>query len=601
MTRFVLLGLVGLGWACSCHPSVLARAPSASPAVAAKRVELCADFRLLPSGPSCIRPLSAEEQSHRAHSFRLEHDGDRVSHLERINGRGALEPDDDNCTQYSYRYEHGEVVESVGRSLGKSVCARELYSEHGTRRSTVDEFGRPSFENDSYIVGRRFERDARGLVLSSRVFGADGSPITPTGGAHEVRYERDERGFERKTCLFDESGKPYENAFHTHCYTYQYDDFGNNIERRSWDFKNQPTAESGGATRIVREIDRYGNVAASHYFGVDGTGVSNDRAYCATVANQLDDFGFRIGWECLDAHNRPAHFREGLSIGRATPDAFGRTRETRYFDGDGHPFDADPGFARFETARDDLGRVIERRWFKASGGPGQKDGPAVERYTFDERDLEVKRTYFDASGKPWSSRGCAERDFAYDSFRQNVRRTCRDAAGKLARERDGAVITKRSFDERGYLVEETGFDENEQPTNSEDGVSRNVYHYDGLGLAKGTDFFAADGSKVSLSRFRSLIVRPPYSSEFWPEGKREEALARIEAARRDLLAGMPFINALKLYGDVSINSVRPGDIGYQRPSHFYSSIRVVTESLKVGEYSEITEFPFGFAVYQRTE
>jgi len=601
VNRLVFVSLLVPAVLAACHPSAVVRAPNSTTTAVAKRVELCADFRLLTTGPSCIRPLTAEEQSHRSQSFRVEYEGSRASRLERINGRGGPEPDDDNCTQYSYRYEGGEVVELIGHSLGGSVCARALFSDHATHRRAVDEFGRPSFENDSFIAERRYERDARGFLMSSRVFGADGSPITPFGGAHEVRYERDARGFERKGCFFDETGKPYENAFHTHCYTYQYDDFGNDIDRRSWDSKNQPTTEGGGSAHLVREVDRYGNVTSTHSTRLDGTGISSFRPYCATVVNHFDEFGFRIGWECLDGRNQPWHFREGLAIGRSTPDMRGHTREVRYFDGQGRPFDADPGFARYELSRDERGRVIERRWFRANGMPGQKDGPAVERYTFDERDLEVKRAYFDASDKPSSYRGCVEVDSEYDSFRQRIRRTCLDAAGKPTRAKSGVAINRYTYDTRGYLLEDASFDEREQPANDEGGIARSVYHHDSLGLFHGTDFFAADGSKVSVPRFSSLIVRLPYSSESWPEGNREEALARIEAARRDLLAGLPFVSALKLYGDVPINSSRPGDIGYQPPARFYSSIRVVTESLKVGEYSEITEFPFGFAIYQRTE
>jgi YD repeat-containing protein len=580
------------------HPVLAAEPVNKAPT---PRVELCADFRIALHGPVCVRELTADEQSRRSVSERFEYEGDRVVRRVRINGRGSPEPDDQDCTEYRYRYAAGELTEATGYASAGSVCERRLFSEHATRTQFVDAWGRPAFSNDRLFTAERFERDAHGLISRSRVFGPDGSPVTPSGGAHDARYERDAKGEVQRMCYFDEHGQPFETAYRAHCYSYQHDDFGNEIDRQSWDLQGKPSADYGGTHRVLHDVDRVGNVLVAHFLRVDGTPISTEDGHCASFVFQFDEHGFRTGGECHDGQGQLSRYRGGHAIWRESPDALGHAREGRYFDLRGNPFTYESGFACYEVKRDAFGRVTERRYALADGTPGQKNGPPVIRYEYNAQNAESRRGYFDAAGQAVPFKGCASIETEYDSFRQPIRRSCRDAQGKLTRDNEGAMVTEWRYDANGLGTEELFFDENAQPTAEEDGFARVELHHDALGVARGAKHFALDGSEVPVARFSALIVRVPHSDAFWPGRSREEALSRIETARRELLKGMAFDRALRSFGDPSVNDTHPGDIGYLTLRHVYSAVRAAAENLKVGEYSEIIEIPFGFALYLRTE
>jgi YD repeat-containing protein len=582
---------------------VAVAAPSAQPnaPAPATRVELCADYRIGLHGPACIRPLTPEEQSHRSYSFRMEYAGSNVARRVRINGRGNPDPDDEDCTEHRYRYIAGELVESTGYAAAGSVCERALYTEHATRISWVDAWGRTAFANDRLYTEERVERDAHGFVSRSRLFGPDGSAVRFAGTAYETRFERDAQGLEQRICYFDEHGQPAENGYRAHCLSFVRDSFGTDIERRAIGVDNQPSADFAGGQRYVREADPFGNVLVTHFYQLDGTPISTEDGHCPVLRFQYDEHGFRTGGECLDGQGHPARYRDGHAVWRGSPDALGYSREGRYFDVQGNPFNYESGFARFDVKRDHFGRVVERRFFLADGTPGQKNGPALTRFEFDERNLEVKRSYFDAAGDPTLYKGCAALETAYDSFRQATRRSCRGKDGKLTRGTDGAAVTEWRYDAKGLLSEERFFDESSLPSAQSDGYVRVEHHYDALGQDHESKHFAPDGSEMKLRRFKGLIVRVPHSDAFWPGHSREEALGRIESARRELVKGMPFDQALREFGDMSVSVTHPGDMGYMNLTRVYSAIALVNEPLRVGEFSEVVEIPYGFALYQRSE
>jgi hypothetical protein len=598
---FRVLATAALLSACHSQGAVVAPIAAAQAQAPTSRVELCADFRLALSGPLCVRELTPTEQSQRGSSVRLEYAGANVVRRLRINGRGFPEPDDDDCTEHRYRYLAGELAESTGYSAAGSVCERTLYSDHATRIRWVDAWGRAAFSNDRLYTEERVERDARGFVVRTRFFGADGSPVHLTGNAHELRFVRDAQGLEARTCYFDEHGQPAENGYRAHCLSFERDQFGTDIARQSWGVDDKPSVDFAGGQRYSREVDRVGNVLATHFLRTDGSPISTEDGHCATLQFQYDARGFRTAGACLDGQGRPARYREGNASWRMSPDAFGHTREARYFDLQGAPFAYEAGFARYELERDTFGRVTERHYFLADDKPGQKNGPASIHYDFDDRNSETKRSYFDAAGKPALFKGCAVLQTEYDSFRQAERRSCRGGDGKLLRGSDGVAITVWHYDAKGLMSEERFLDENERPIAQNDGYARVEHQYDALGTDHDARHYAVDGSEVKLPRFKWLVVRVPHSDEFWPGHSREEALGRIESARRELLAGMPFEQALRQFGDTTVSVTHPGDVGYMSLTRVYSTVRMADESLKVGEYSEVVEIPYGFALYQRSE
>lgn len=577
--------------------------PPAAPAARAGApltTQVCAEFLLGKSGARCVRPLSAEEQTHRALAFRLELEDGRAHRLERVNGRGFPEVDDDGCAEYRYRFEGQELVEVTGYQPDGEVCSRTLFTEHVRRASFVDAWGRPNFADDRLHTGTLDERDAQGLVVSMRPLASDGSPSS-LQGASEVRYERGPRGLVNRTCYFDPQGKPMKNDSGVHCWSYQRDEFGNALDQYAWDEQQRPATTANGAHHVAWKYDRYGNLERQSLFDVEDRPLTIEGSWCPVLAYHRDAHGFAVGKDCLDGAGKPSRYDEGNSMWRATPDERGRTREVRYFDTNGNPFEPSFGYARYETDHDLEGHVTARRYFRLSGEPGQKDGPASVRYEFNAQHLEVERVNFDGRGARRAQRGCVSVDSEFDAFRQLVRQTCRGATGQPTLSSDDVSITVWHYDARGRLLETSFANVAGKPTNARSGYARTLFSYDAQGVDSHARHFKADGAELHLRRFSVLSVKPPRAGGFWPAPSRALALAKVERARRELLAGKRWAAALKAFADGKISGKSPGDIGYLNFESIYPAARAVLEPLEVGQYSEIAELPYAFTIYLRTE
>jgi hypothetical protein len=596
LVRLSLLAALAAAWTA---PTAAEARPKAAASVAAQS-QVCADVRLSAAGERCIRPLSAEEQHHRSVSYRLELTAGRAVRLQRLNGRGFGEPDDNGCIEYRFRFVDGVLAESIGYGPDGSVCDRSLFSERAGRVAFIDAWGRPDFSSDRVHTGMRYERNQAGFVTSARPLASDGTPST-IQLASELRYERDESGIEKRMCYFDAQGKPTSNLAGVHCIAYEHDEFGNYVKLSYWGVNDEPVSGVDGAHSVVKQFDRYGNQLRSTELGLDDKPLSTDMTWCPVLAYQRDAFGYHVASDCLDGNGKLNHFNEGNAMWRATPDARGQTREVRYYDDRGNPVETSFGYARYELDRDRLGHVIERRYFHADGSPGQKDGASVIRYEFNPQFLEVKRSFFSSTGKPWRDKGCVALASEYDSFRQMVKQTCQDLDGKPALSNEKVAITSWRFDAQGRVVERQNLDALGQLTNSKQGVARRLFSSDARGVDGKARHFKADGSERSIPRYSVLWVRPPHADGFWPSPSRALALAKIQRAERELAQGMPWIVALQRFGDEKVRAANPGDSGYLDLSIVYPVLREALEPLAVGQYSPIIELPHGLALYLRTE
>ena len=579
------------------HPAKPAKTAEVTP----MRSELCSYWGMTSHGPVCIQQATLEDQRHRAQTLRFEYEGANVARRILLNGRGGLEEDDDDCSEYRYRYRQGTLIESTGYGRDGTVCDHTLYSDAAGTASLVDAWGRPSASSENPYTQEKYERNAAGFSTRVRFYGRDGSPVKAAIGAHEFRYERDAQGRQIAFCDFDERGQATTNNNDVHCGRDRFDERGNTVETAFFDVNGRPCESRVGIHRVLNEYDAFGNNTGKRFVGLNGAPISIENGSCAALRFQYDDRGFRTAGDCLDGSGHPARWREGNASWRSSPDAQGRPREYRYFDPEGNPFENSSGCARYELDRDDAGHVTEWRYFLANGTPGQKRGPAVIRVELNAQNLEVRRRFFAASAQPVAFRGCVSTETEYDEFRQVTRSTCRDAEGKLAAGYDGAAVTERSYDARGLLLEKRFYDAARQPGRTQDGLAREIPTLNAQGFEVSSALFAADGSKLHLTRYRRLSVNVAQPDEFWPARTREASLARIETARAKLLAGLDFTRAMHEYGDDRVDAIHPGDTGYQNPSRFYSAARVVVEPLAIGQYSEIVELPFGFTLYQRTE
>jgi hypothetical protein len=140
-----------------------------------------------------------------------------------------------------------------------------------------------------------------------------------------------------------------------------------------------------------------------------------------------------------------------------------------------------------------------------------------------------------------------------------------------------------------------------KPVNSRQGYARVTTEYDSQGTESRRQFYDVAGNLVVMPRFRVIRTRPPHVSREWIHSDRTQALARLEQARKRLLAGEDFGRLALEYSDIEVAVKRPGDDGYYRLNNVYPIVRLALENLKVGEVSLVFELPSGFYLAQRVE
>jgi hypothetical protein len=219
--------------------------------------------------------------------------------------------------------------------------------------------------------------------------------------------------------------------------------------------------------------------------------------------------------------------------------------------------------------RDDRGRVVERSWLDARGEPrtGQH---AFERTRYDEDDREAEVAFFDAAGRP------APAD-------------------------DGAVGHSLAYDDQDRPIEKRYFGADGNDTTTRGGVAivRTTYTPDG---AAHEERIGSDGQALVQFGARHLLVQYQGAMRASPAitRTREQARARAEEARKSILGGIRFEEAVGLYSDEPGAAKRGGDLGKFRKGMMVPPFERAVEALKVEQVSEVVETPFGFHVIQRT-
>ncbi len=584
--------------ACACAQR---RAPATPPVLGARpRVQFCTEWESLKTGPLCLREVSAEQQRHRHDTERFEFEGPRVIHMVNINGHGEPVPNDNGAVELRLHYANDRFVEGTVYDLNGLIVERDLYGDDDRSR-WLDEWNRPHFGTTSAATGYQvLSRDGQGLVSAYRPLGPDGEPAQGNGGANEWRVERDARGMRRANCAFDREGRPMLTRHRIHCWRDERNSAGEIVERRGFDTRGQPTTDDEGVHRIHFEFDASGNEVGKSYFDLENRPVQRRESGCFVLKKYFDDHGFLRGADCLDAGGKPIPWAEGHASWRATPDTRGRQIEIAYFDASGQAFDRDD-CARVQLELDERGRTLSRTCVSTGAREPRGKNPAITRYKYDERGLEIGEAYFDGNGAPSIWHGCAGLGFEYNAFRQVSLRSAWDEHGKLTAGRDGAALTRYTYDARGQLSEESFFDAAQQPVNGESGYARRLFEYDAQGTEVQQRLFTAAGLPLTLPRLRALIVRSEFANGAAGGITRAAAIRRIEAAQQALAAGMSFDEALYRYSSETPNFRNPGWLPPLDPARFYRTVRPSLRGLEVGKVSEIAEYPYGFTIYQRIQ
>ena len=312
----------------------------------------------------------------------------------------------------------------------------------------------------------------------------------------------------------------------------------------SIDFEYQPGIERrwfrDAQGQPVRDLD-----------GIQGEELTLNAAGYPTEVTNLDDSGGRAHdssgvlhyVRTLDTHNRLVAGRRIGLFGTAITD--------------------DNGFFETRTVYDAQGRPMERGNYDASGNLlNNADGVALVRtiYTIYPDSTQTIESYFDASGLPAEekSSGAHQRQRTFDQRGFLIEESYFDAMGAPTVTTDDGVHERRyTYDDRGNELTEEFFDTNGRPINQKDlDFARVVSRYDDKNRVIEKAYFGDDGAPQIPPNLGAAVIRQEYDAE--GNLVRRQFFDGQGHPSPHVQYGAPAIR-IKVEGDTTIVTLRNGD------------------------------------------
>ncbi len=310
-------------------------------------------------------------------------------------------------------------------------------------------------------------------------------------------------------------------------YKFTYSDKGNTVSFQYDDEKNSPKFFDGTSpvTKIPTGSDNLSSSNIAHMF------------------LEYDDNGRLIERQNLSLLKQPTPDLNGIYGERYKYDADGRVTEVTFIDRDGNPVGDTNGTAISRYKYDDEGNRIEVAFFAPDGNPSHQ-GYNIHRarLTYDEVGNIVTEMYFNGDDEPVASgkSGAFGYKYVYDhGFLTKV--TMLDADGNAMFGKDGYSILTYESDGNGFnavvrMCDEDGnpvtgiyegvqtsaistkftddglpteikiLDEDMEPADNIDNISRSVLAYNEVGDIEKEENFRIDGSAATLGGTATAVT-----------------------------------------------------------------------------------------------
>jgi hypothetical protein len=330
-------------------------------------------------------------------------------------------------------------------------------------------------------------------------FGADGKLTRSIGRVFKSKILWDNRGNPTEISFLDENDRRMRDDEGCAKRTLTYDKDGSVSEIACLDEDDRPLRDSNGVAAMKRVNDERGNVIEEMFFGPSGKPELYDEPY-VKVHKKYNAQGNEVEATYYDAKDRPVKNRDGYAKSATSYDLYGNIIEVAFFDERGQPTARRGAYAKIVRTYDERRRMIEETTLDINGKLAVDDeGHARAKFSYDERGYRVEAAYYDERDLPARNKnGCSKERSKYSQAGQLIESACYGTDGSGMRDTlFGCVKRRFSYGPAGYRSRWDCFDENDQLTQSALGYASSKYIYDDFGRQTKSEFFDANGSRVS--------------------------------------------------------------------------------------------------------
>ena len=485
--------------------------------------------------PRGIGPLTAEQISHRALSYKITTSGryGLVARMAAVNATGQSTP---GGMTTGFESSSGETAKSEARweyfyDANDRVAYEVALDRNGQRvrsivYSPVDQ--NPPKSRDAYMIGKagslapqvgscasflRYEYSKDGYEVRTHYLDQIGNPTAGKDGVAILQKDFDSQGKEIRLLSRWTNGRPMNDKWGNAEFRSLNDGLGNVIAAEAFDAAGAPiNLKSKDWQQQTLKYDVRGNPVEQVFWRADRTpGIGEER--CHRLRHTYDEHGKVVRSDCLDQHGQPAlaggrdyaawEIRYDDKDGGVELRYYDKDRKSAtgpegafrvaigydtdenmtafaYFSADGQPSVGSSGFHK-QVSTFEGGREVRTEYLGVDGKPIVRNGGyvSVER-RYDSRGNEERLAYLGAEGRPATNtdEGFAVKRASFDVCGREAETRYLDEDEKPIRLAQGYAVIKKTYDVGNNVVEEAYLDEKEQRIRSGDGYARVKREFD---------------------------------------------------------------------------------------------------------------------------
>ncbi|MGL5957229.1 MAG: protein kinase domain-containing protein [Phocaeicola sp.] len=349
------------------------------------------------------------------------------------------------------------------------------------------------------IYGRNYSRDSKGRIIEEIYLGKDGERKSTNWGLGMKRFFYDDKDNFVKSEYYTTDGKPALDQFN-------------------------------GTNAMVKNYDKHGNAIAEYYQDHDGNRMLPKSVLVAGFIIKFDEQGFVIQRTAVGIDNQPCYTKYGYSIINIENNEFGHISQITYLDIEQNPCYSTKGNASEKITTDKSGNTLSSWSYDIEGNLIENsDGRAgyvaeydqwgnttkIVNYGIDQKPVENK---YGAYGWEWEYNElgletkvkCLGKDLNYapDKYGSAVTAKTYDKAGNLIRTANETADGKQSllhgqycgvaylYNEGGYQIERSYFNEKNEPCKGPNGYAKVTYEYDSNGFNSSMNYYDSSNKRI---------------------------------------------------------------------------------------------------------
>jgi serine/threonine protein kinase len=465
------------------------------------RVRYCLGTEDTNDGPRCVFEVGRDILGKRRQGVsRVTESRGRVTQVEHVNFAGMA---DGRNTDYArmgvVRDDSGAVREITKWNRFGVMLEWQKWSDGGKHIELVDIDGKtPRQRESTRITSERVDYDGQGRPLRILYLGPTGRPRVNSIGAYGEQWEYGRTpGVKTKETNLGSDGSPAAGTdgvtstrrsdtgvlWPDESYFDAHDQPGTWRGVHAWHMLHNDVEDTGlqlfgsngePATNLAEAFhevrmtwDPAKHTATFLLFDEHGRPQPVKKAWVWGVRRTFDDGGHLVLEEYLNAQGNLVRSGNGAVAQRHSFDEGDHEIKTEDLDASSSTLAGATVLTHREFRRDAHDNRLEARFFDAKGrhAAWKSSGAATQRWTYDERDLELIASSFNADDHPVANaHGFSTEQHKYDALRNEVEVAYLDPAGQPTLSDEGFAVRRSTYDENDDLVLEAYFDASGAPT-----------------------------------------------------------------------------------------------------------------------------------------